>query len=119
MKLVLASGSAAQAPSLTMCRYDYEIIVSNANGLMKMTRRVLFVLFRFARRKACFNFRLFAAGAGVPVIKCDSGSLLFKRMGRQSPLIIRPKDAKEVHALSMLSGKTSFFTGVSSDWGCP
>ena len=69
MKLVLASGSQRRRELLTMCGYDYEIIVSNADETIDENDPESFV--------RALSFR---KAKEAPI-----RSLLFKRMGRQSP----------------------------------
>ena len=82
MKLVLASGSQRRRELLTMCGYDYEIIVSNADETIDENDPESFV--RFARRKRCLTVFL-RRGGGILRLSDPTRSLLFKRRGRQSP----------------------------------
>ena len=116
MKLVLASGSQRRRELLTMCGYDYEIIVSNADETIDENDPESFVrALSFRKAKDVFD-RLFAAGRrGFAVIGSDT-VVAFQKDGGTKPVIIgKPKDAKDaVRILSMLSGKTHrVFTGVS------
>ena len=116
MKLVLASGSQRRRELLTMCGYDYEIIVSNADETIDENDPESFVrALSFRKAKEVFD-RLFAAGRrDFAVIGSDS-VVAFQKDGETKPVIIgKPKDAKDaVRILSMLSGKTHrVFTGVS------
>lgn len=62
MKLVLASGSQRRRELLTMCGYDYEIIVSNADETIDENDPESFVrALSFRKAKEVFD-RLFAAG---------------------------------------------------------
>ena len=116
MKLVLASGSQRRRELLTMCGYDYEIIVSNADETIDENDPESFVrALSFRKAKDVFD-RLFAAGrrdfAGIG----SDTVVAFQKDGETQPVIIgKPKDAKDaVRILSMLSGKTHrVFTGVS------
>lgn len=116
MKLVLASGSQRRRELLTMCGYDYEIIVSNADETIDENDPESFVrALSFRKAKDVFD-RLFAAGRrNFAVIGSDT-VVAFQKDGETKPVIIgKPKDAKDaVRILSMLSGKTHrVFTGVS------
>ena len=116
MKLVLASGSQRRRELLTMCGYDYEIIVSNADETIDENDPESFVrALSFRKAKDVFD-RLFAAGRrDFAVIGSDTVVALQKE-GEIKPAIIgKPKDAEDaVRILSMLSGKTHrVFTGVS------
>lgn len=116
MKLVLASGSQRRRELLTMCGYDYEIIVSNADETIDENDPESFVrALSFRKAKEVFD-RLFAAGRrNFAVIGSDT-VVAFQKDGETKPVIIgKPKDAKDaVRILSMLSGKTHrVFTGVS------
>lgn len=116
MKLVLASGSQRRRELLTMCGYDYEIIVSNADETIDENDPESFVrALSFRKAKEVFD-RLFAAGRrNFAVIGSDT-VVAFQKEGGTKPVIIgKPKDAKDaVRILSMLSGKTHrVFTGVS------
>lgn len=116
MKLVLASGSQRRRELLTMCGYDYEIIVSNADETIDENDPESFVrALSFRKAKDVFD-RLFAAGRrDFAVIGSDTVVALQKE-GEIKPVIIgKPKDAEDaVRILSMLSGKTNrVFTGVS------
>ena len=116
MKLVLASGSQRRRELLTMCGYDYEIIVSNADETIDENDPESFVrALSFRKAKEVFD-RLFAAGwRDFAVIGSDT-VVAFQKEGGTKPVIIgKPKDAKDaVRILSMLSGKTHrVFTGVS------
>ncbi len=116
MKLVLASGSQRRRELLTMCGYDYEIIVSNADETIDENDPESFVrALSFRKAKEVFD-RLFAAGRrDFAVIGSDTVVALQKE-GETKPVIIgKPKDAEDaVRILSMLSGKTHrVFTGVS------
>lgn len=116
MKLVLASGSQRRRELLTMCGYDYEIIVSNADEKIDENDPESFVrALSFRKAKEVFD-RLFAAGwRDFAVIGSDT-VVAFQKEGETKPVIIgKPKDAKDaVRILSMLSGKTHrVFTGVS------
>ncbi len=116
MKLVLASGSQRRRELLTMCGYDYEIIVSNADETIDENDPESFVrALSFRKAKDVFD-RLFAAGRrNFAVIGSDT-VVAFQKEGGTKPVIIgKPKDAEDaVRILSMLSGKTHrVFTGVS------
>ena len=116
MKLVLASGSQRRRELLTMCGYDYEIIVSNADETIDESDPENFVrALSFRKAKDVFD-RLSAAGRrNFAVIGSDT-VVAFQKDGETKPVIIgKPKDAKDaVRILSMLSGKTHrVFTGVS------
>lgn len=116
MKLVLASGSQRRRELLTMCGYDYEIIVSNADETIDENDPESFVrALSFRKAKEVFD-RLFEAGwRDFAVIGSDT-VVAFQKEGGTKPVIIgKPKDAKDaVRILSILSGKTHrVFTGVS------
>lgn len=116
MKLVLASGSQRRRELLTMCGYDYEIIVSNADETIDESDPENFVrALSFRKAKDVFD-RLSAAGRrNFAVIGSDT-VVAFQKDGETKPVIIgKPKDAEDaVRILSMLSGKTHrVFTGVS------
>ena len=116
MKLVLASGSQRRRELLTMCGYDYEIIVSNADETMDENDPESFVrALSFRKAKDVFD-RLFAAGRRDFAVIGSDTVVAFQKEGETKPVIIgKPKDAKDaVRILSMLSGKTHrVFTGVS------
>ena len=116
MKLVLASGSQRRRELLTMCGYDYEIIVSNADETIDENDPESFVrALSFRKAKDVFD-RIFAAGRRDFAIIGSDTVVAFQKEGETKPVIIgKPKDAKDaVRILSMLSGKTHrVFTGVS------
>lgn len=116
MKLVLASGSQRRRELLTMCGYDYEIIVSNADETIDENDPESFVrALSFRKAKEVFD-RLFAAGRRDFAVIGSDTVVAFQKDGGTKPVIIgKPKDAEDaVRILSMLSGKTHrVFTGVS------
>ena len=116
MKLVLASGSQRRRELLTMCGYDYEIIVSNADETIDESDPESFVrALSFRKAKEVFD-RLFEAGRRDFAVIGSDTVVAFQKEGGTKPVIIgKPKDAKDaVRILSMLSGKTHrVFTGVS------
>lgn len=116
MKLVLASGSQRRRELLTMCGYDYEIIVSNADEMIDENDQESFVrALSFRKAKDVFD-RLFAAGRRDFAVIGSDTVVAFQKEGETKPVIIgKPKDAEDaVRILSMLSGKTHrVFTGVS------
>ena len=116
MKLVLASGSQRRRELLTMCGYDYEIIVSNADETIDESDPENFVrALSFRKAKEVFD-RLFAAGRRDFAVIGSDTVVAFQKEVETKPVIIgKPKDAKDaVRILSMLSGKTHrVFTGVS------
>ena len=116
MKLVLASGSQRRRELLTMCGYDYEIIVSNADETIDESDPESFVrALSFRKAKDVFD-RLFAAGRRDFAVIGSDTVVAFQKEGETKPVIIgKPKDAEDaVRFLSMLSGKTHrVFTGVS------
>lgn len=116
MKLVLASGSQRRRELLTMCGYDYEIIVSNADETIDENDPESFVCaLSFRKAKEVFD-RLFAAGRRDFAVIGSDTVVAFQKEGGTKPVIIgKPKDAEDaVRILSMLSGKTHrVFTGVS------
>ena len=116
MKLVLASGSQRRRELLTLCGYDYEIIVSNADETIDENDPESFVrALSFRKAKDVFD-RLFAAGRRDFAVIGSDTVVAFQKEGGTKPVIIgKPKDAKDaVRILSMLSGKTHrVFTGVS------
>lgn len=116
MKLVLASGSQRRRELLTMCGYDYEIIVSNADEMIDENDPESFVrALSFRKAKEVFD-RLFAVGRRDFAVIGSDTVVAFQKEGETKPVIIgKPKDAKDaVRILSMLSGKTHrVFTGVS------
>ena len=116
MKLVLASGSQRRRELLTMCGYDYEIIVSNADETIDESDPESFVrALSFRKAKEVFD-RLSAAGRRDFAVIGSDTVVAFQKEGGTEPVIIgKPKDAKDaVRILSMLSGKTHrVFTGVS------
>lgn len=116
MKLVLASGSQRRRELLTMCGYDYEIIVSNADETIDESDPESFVrALSFRKAKEVFD-RLFAAGRRDFAVIGSDTVVAFQKEGETKPVIIgKPKDAEDaVRILSMLSGKTHrVFTGVS------
>ena len=116
MKLVLASGSQRRRELLTMCGYDYEIIVSNADETIDENDPESFVrALSFRKAKEVFD-RLFEAGRRDFAVIGSDTVVAFQKEGEAKPVIIgKPKDAEDaVRILSMLSGKTHrVFTGVS------
>lgn len=116
MKLVLASGSQRRRELLTMCGYDYEIIVSNVDETIDENDPESFVrALSFRKAKDVFD-RLFAAGRRDFAVIGSDTVVAFQKDGETKPVIIgKPKDAEDaVRILSMLSGKTHrVFTGVS------
>ena len=116
MKLVLASGSQRRRELLTMCGYDYEIIVSNADETIDENDPESFVrALSFRKAKDVFD-RIFAAGRRDFAVIGSDTVVAFQKEGETKPVIIgKPKDAEDaVRILSMLSGKTHrVFTGVS------
>ena len=116
MKLVLASGSQRRRELLTMCGYDYEIIVSNADETIDENDPESFVrALSFRKAKEVFD-RLFEAGRRDFAVIGSDTVVAFQKEGGTKPVIIgKPKDAEDaVRILSMLSGKTHrVFTGVS------
>ena len=116
MKLVLASGSQRRRELLTMCGYDYEIIVSNADETIDENDPESFVrALSFRKAKDVFDC-LFAAGRRDFAVIGSDTVVAFQKDGETKPVIIgKPKDAEDaVRILSMLSGKTHrVFTGVS------
>lgn len=116
MKLVLASGSQRRRELLTMCGYDYEIIVSNADETIDENDPESFVrALSFRKAKEVFD-RLFEAGRRDFAVIGSDTVVAFQKEGETKPVIIgKPKDAEDaVCILSMLSGKTHrVFTGVS------
>ena len=116
MKLVLASGSQRRRELLTMCGYDYRIIVSNADETIDENDPESFVrALSFRKAKEVFD-RLFAAGRRDFAVIGSDTVVAFQKEGEAKPVIIgKPKDAEDaVRILSMLSGKTHrVFTGVS------
>lgn len=116
MKLVLASGSQRRRELLTMCGYDYEIIVSNADETIDENDPESFVrALSFRKAKEVFD-RLSAAGRRDFAVIGSDTVVAFQKEGGTKPVIIgKPKDAKDaVRILSILSGKTHrVFTGVS------
>ena len=116
MKLVLASGSQRRRELLTMCGYDYEIIVSNADETIDESDPESFVRALSLRKAKEVFDRLFAAGRRDFAVIGSDTVVAFQKEGETKPVIIgKPKDAKDaVRILSMLSGKTHrVFTGVS------
>ena len=116
MKLVLASGSQRRRELLTMCGYDYEIIVSNADETIDENDPESFVrALSFRKAKEVFD-RLSAAGRRDFAVIGSDTVVAFQKDGGTKPVIIgKPKDAEDaVRILSVLSGKTHrVFTGVS------
>lgn len=116
MKLVLASGSQRRRELLTMCGYDYEIIVSNADETIDENDPESFVrALSFRKAKEVFD-RLLAAGRREFAVIGSDTVVALQKEGEIKPVIIgKPKDAEDaVRILSMLSGKTHrVFTGVS------
>lgn len=116
MKLVLASGSQRRRELLTMCGYDYEIIVSNADETIDENDPESFVRALSLRKAKEVFDRLFAAGRRDFAVIGSDTVVAFQKDGETKPVIIgKPKDAEDaVRVLSMLSGKTHrVFTGVS------
>ena len=116
MKLVLASGSQRRRELLTMCGYDYEIIVSNADETIDENDPESFVRALSLRKAKEVFDRLSAAGRRDFAVIGSDTVVAFQKEGETKPVIIgKPKDAEDaVRILSMLSGKTHrVFTGVS------
>ena len=116
MKLVLASGSQRRRELLTMCGYDYEIIVSNADETIDENDPESFVRALSLRKAKEVFDRLSAAGRRDFAVIGSDTVVAFEKDGETKPVIIgKPKDAEDaVRILSMLSGKTHrVFTGVS------
>ena len=116
MKLVLASGSQRRRELLTMCGYDYEIIVSNADETIDENDPESFVRALSLRKAKEVFDRLSAAGRRDFAVIGSDTVVAFQKDGETKPVIIgKPKDAEDaVRILSMLSGKTHrVFTGVS------
>lgn len=116
MKLVLASGSQRRRELLTMCGYDYEIIVSNADETIDENDPESFVRALSLRKAKDVFDRLFGAGRRDFAVIGSDTVVAFQKEGETKPVIIgKPKDAEDaVRILSMLSGKTHrVFTGVS------
>lgn len=116
MKLVLASGSQRRRELLTMCGYDYEIIVSNADETIDENDPESFVRALSLRKAKEVFDRLSAAGRREFAVIGSDTVVAFQKEGEAKPVIIgKPKDAEDaVRILSMLSGKTHrVFTGVS------
>lgn len=116
MKLVLASGSQRRRELLTMCGYDYEIIVSNADETIDENDPESFVRALSLRKAKEVFDRLSAAGRRDFAVIGSDTVVAFQKDGETKPVIIgKPKDAEDaVRVLSMLSGKTHrVFTGVS------
>ena len=116
MKLVLASGSQRRRELLTMCGYDYEIIVSNADETIDENDPESFVRALSLRKAKEVFDRLSAAGRRDFAVIGSDTVVAFQKEGGTKPVIIgKPKDAEDaVRILSMLSGKTHrVFTGVS------
>ena len=116
MKLVLASGSQRRRELLTMCGYDYEIIVSNADETIDENDPESFVRALSLRKAKEVFDRLSAAGRRDFAVIGSDTVVAFQKDGETKPVIIgKPKDAEDaVRILAMLSGKTHrVFTGVS------
>ena len=116
MKLVLASGSQRRRELLTMCGYDYQIIVSNADETIDENDPESFVRALSLRKAKEVFDRLSAAGRRDFAVIGSDTVVAFQKDGETKPVIIgKPKDAEDaVRILSMLSGKTHrVFTGVS------
>lgn len=116
MKLVLASCSQRRRELLTMCGYDYEIIVSNADETIDENDPESFVRALSLRKAKEVFDRLSAAGRRDFAVIGSDTVVAFQKDGETKPVIIgKPKDAEDaVRILSMLSGKTHrVFTGVS------
>ena len=116
MKLVLASGSQRRRELLTMCGYDYEIIVSNADETIDENDPESFVRALSLRKAKEVFDRLSAAGRRDFAVIGSDTVVAFQKDGETKPVIIgKPKDAEDaVRILLMLSGKTHrVFTGVS------
>ena len=92
MKLVLASGSQRRRELLTMCGYDYEIIVSNADETIDENDPESFVrALSFRKAKDVFD-RLFAAGRrDFAVIGSDTVVAFQKEGGTQMACYRFPK----------------------------
>ena len=108
MKLVLASGSQRRRELLTMCGYDYEIIVSNADETIDENDPESFVRALSLRKAKEVFDRLSAAGRRDFAVIGSDTVVAFQKDGETKPVIIgKPKDAEDaVRVLSMLSGKT-------------
>lgn len=84
MKLVLASGSQRRRELLTMCGYDYEIIVSNADETIDENDPESFVrALSFRKAKDVFD-RLFAAGRRDFAVIGSDTVVAFQKDGKAS-----------------------------------
>lgn len=116
MELILASGSQRRRELLTMCGYDYEIIVSNADESIDESDPEKFVRALSLRKAREVFDRLYTAGKrDFAVIGSDTVVAFKKDDAAQAEIIGKPHDAADaVRILSMLSGRTHrVFTGVS------
>lgn len=116
MKLILASGSERRRELLSMCGYEYEIVVSNADEHIAADDPAEYVRALAVRKAAEVFERLTGAGGRfggrgeeLAVLGADTVVWLDGR------IIGKPKDeADAVHILTLLSGRTHrVFTGVA------
>jgi septum formation protein len=112
MKLILASGSQRRRELLTMCGYDYGIVVSRADEAIDEADPGLYVE-ALAERKAREVFDRLGGvdedGESIAVLGSDT--VVFS----EGSIIGKPKDAQDaVRILSALSGKThTVYTGIA------
>ena len=112
MKLILASGSQRRRELLTMCGYDYDIVVSMADEHISESDPALFVT-ALAERKAREVFgRLGGRSAdGEPIAVLGADTVVYS----DGAIIGTPKDVGDAkRILALLSGRThTVYTGVA------
>lgn len=112
MKLILASGSQRRRELLTMCGYDYEIVVSLADERIAESDPGRYVTALAVRKAEEVYARLggrSAEGEAIAVLGADT--VVFS----EGNIIGKPKDAEDARRiLSYLSGRThTVYTGVA------
>ena len=112
MKLILASGSQRRRELLTMCGYDYEIVVSRADEHIAESDPGLYVTALAVRKAAEVFGRLGGKtedGAEIAVLGSDT--VVYS----EGNIIGKPKDEEDAkRILAYLSGRThTVYTGVA------
>ena len=126
VKLILASGSERRRELLSMCGYDYEIVVSRADENISETDPGIYVT-KLAERKAreVYDRLMSERGAGEePIAVLGSDTVVYDPESAETQdgeaslhadIIGKPKDAFDAAGiLKRLSGRThTVFTGVA------
>lgn len=100
MKLVLASGSQRRRELLTMCGYDYEIIVSNADETIDENDPESFVRALSLRKAKEVFDRLSAAGRRDFAVIGSDTVVAFQKDGETKPVIIGKPKVRRMRARS-------------------